>query len=80
MLGYFLWSVYDHCPISYYGSEFVYWSNHFRGDGSSIKYSNGVITDCALQPGDVGTFSVAVDVPRGAKYEYETYDILYNLV
>ncbi len=44
-------------------------------DGSSIKYSNGVITDCALQPGDVGTFSVAVDVPRGAKYEYETYDI-----
>ena len=44
-------------------------------DGSNIKYSNGVITDSALNPGDVGSFTVAVDVPRGAKYEYETYDI-----
>ena len=49
-------------------------------DGSNIKYSNGVITDCALQPGDVGNFSVAVDVPRGAKYEYETYDIHWENV
>jgi len=44
-------------------------------DGSNIKYPNGVITDSALNPGDVGTFNVVVDVPRGAKYEYETYDI-----
>lgn len=44
-------------------------------DGSKIKYSNGVITDCTLKPGDIGTFNVAVNVPRGAKYEYETYDI-----
>ena len=49
-------------------------------DGSNIKYSNGVITDCALQPGDVGNFSVAVDVPRGTKYEYETYDIHWENV
>jgi len=49
-------------------------------DGSSIKYSNGVITDCTLQPGDVGTFSVAVDIPRGAKYQYETYDIHWENV
>ena len=44
-------------------------------DGSKIKYSNGVITDCTLKPGDIGTFNVAVNVPKGAKYEYETYDI-----
>ncbi len=44
-------------------------------DGSNIKYSNGVITDSALEPGDVGSFSVAVNVPKGSKYEYETYNI-----
>ena len=49
-------------------------------DGSSIKYTNGVITDCALQPGDVGSFSVVVNVPKGAKYEYETTKIHWENV
>ena len=51
--------------------------NKYPITATKIKpvYSNGVITDSALNPGDIGSFSVAVDVPRGAKYEYETYDI-----
>ena len=36
-------------------------------DGSNIKYANGVITDCALKPGDIGPFSVAVNVPKGVE-------------
>ncbi|MAJ44925.1 MAG: hypothetical protein CMF96_09320 [Candidatus Marinimicrobia bacterium] len=47
-------------------------------DGSKIKYSNGVITDSALNPGDIGTFTISVDVPKGSKYEYETYDIYWE--
>ena len=47
-------------------------------DGSNIKYTNGIITDSVLQPGDHGSFSVEVNVPKGAKYEYETYDIRWE--
>ena len=47
-------------------------------NGSNTKYSNGVITDSALKPGEIGTFSVSVVVPKNTKYEYETYDISWE--
>lgn len=47
-------------------------------NGSNTKYSNGVITDSALKPGEIGTFSVSVGVPKNTKYEYETYDISWE--
>tara|TARA_B100001029_G_C15031497_1_gene437277 strand:- start:729 stop:1571 length:843 start_codon:yes stop_codon:yes gene_type:complete len=38
-------------------------------DGTKIKYSNGVITDSALYPGDIGTYTVSINAPKGSLYE-----------
>lgn len=41
-------------------------------DGSHRKYSSGVISDCTVKPGESATFSVSVNVPKDAPYQYET--------
>lgn len=41
-------------------------------DGSHRKYSSGVISDCTLEAGERAEFTVMVDVPKDAPYQYET--------
>ena len=41
-------------------------------DGSLRKYTSGVISDCTVRPGERANFTVLVNVPKDAPYQYET--------
>lgn len=43
--------------------------------GKEVKYSSGVITDSALEPGQVGNIVIAVSLKQAKLVEYHTYDI-----
>ena len=43
--------------------------------GNSVIYSNGVISDASLDPGDTGTFSLQIAIPDSVNITYWTKEI-----
>jgi len=43
--------------------------------GSSIMYNSGVISDACLNPGDIGTYSLSIDVPDSLNISHWTKEI-----
>ena len=47
--------------------------------GNSVIYSNGVISDACLDPGEVGTYNVIFNVPDSLNVTYWTKEVKFNI-
>ena len=47
--------------------------------GSTISYSNGVISDACLNPGDVGTYNISIDIPDTLDISHWTKEIRLDI-
>ena len=47
--------------------------------GNTISYTNGVISDACLNPGDTGTYNISIDIPDTLNISHWTKNIKFNL-
>ena len=67
---YMLWEPTDTLP-SIIDSVFI--------SGSTISYTNGIISDACLNPGDNGTYKISIDIPDTLDISHWTKDVKFDL-
>ena len=67
---YMLWEPTDTLP-SIIDSVFI--------SGSTISYTNGIISDACLNPGDNGTYKISIYIPDTLDISHWTKDVKFDL-